>query len=65
MEPSEIAGARVINISVRNSGFKIPPILNEPIGAHGNYVGDESVFRTIFKPKQNQSQKHTDTATSR
>jgi hypothetical protein len=49
----EIAGARVINISVRNSGFKIPPFLKGPIGAHGNYVGDESVFRTIFKPKQN------------
>jgi hypothetical protein len=61
----EIAGARVINISVRNSGFKIPPFLEGPSGAHGNYVGDESVFRTIFKPKQNQSQKHTDTAASR
>jgi hypothetical protein len=52
----DIAGARVVNISVRNSGFKIPPLLEEPIGAHGNYAQDETVFRTIFKPTQKQPQ---------
>jgi len=47
-----IAGVRVVNIPVRNSGFKIPPFLDGPVGAHGNYAGDTTVFRTIFEPKQ-------------
>lgn len=48
----EIAGVRVVNIPVRNSGFKIPPFLDGPVGAHGNYATDMTVFRTIFEPKQ-------------
>ncbi|WP_348263897.1 hypothetical protein P8935_05010 [Telmatobacter sp. DSM 110680] len=48
----DIAGVRVVNIPVRNSGFKIPPFLDGPVGAHGNYATDITVFRTIFEPKQ-------------
>jgi hypothetical protein len=45
-----IEGIRVVNLHVRNSGFKIPPFLVWPTGAHDNYVGNKKVLRVILKP---------------
>ncbi len=49
-EVPDIVGVRVVNIQVRNSGFKIPPFLAWPTGAHGNYAKNAGVLRVIFKP---------------
>ena len=46
----EIEGVHVVNISVRNSGFKIPPFLESPTGAHANYANNREVLRLILKP---------------
>jgi hypothetical protein len=45
-----IAGVRVVNLSVHNAAFRIPPILVSPTGAHANYAENRTILRTIFKP---------------
>ena len=45
-----IDGVNVVNIHVRNSGFKIPPFVVWPTGAHDNYAKNSKVLRVIFKP---------------
>jgi hypothetical protein len=49
-EVPAIEGVRVVNIPVRNSGFKVPPFLVWPTGAHGNYAKNQSILRVILKP---------------
>jgi hypothetical protein len=46
----DIEGVNVVNLHVRNSGFKIPPFFVWPTGAHGNYAKNSRVLRVIFKP---------------
>jgi hypothetical protein len=48
----QIGGVKVVNISVGNSGFKIPPFIVWPTGAHGNYADNKKVLRLIFKPSE-------------
>jgi hypothetical protein len=45
-----IEGADVVNIHVRNSGFKIVPFLVSPNGAHANYAKNKKILSRIFKP---------------
>ncbi|MFZ0689749.1 MAG: hypothetical protein WAM68_07950 [Acidobacteriaceae bacterium] len=45
-----IAGVHVVNLSVRNAAFRIPPFLVSPTGAHANYAQNRTILRTIFKP---------------
>ncbi len=47
-----IEGVNVVNLHVRNSGFKIPPFIAWPTGAHDNYAKNRRVLRVIFKPTQ-------------
>ena len=46
----QIEGVHVVNISVRNPGFKIPPFLESPTSAHANYAKNREVLRLILKP---------------
>jgi hypothetical protein len=48
----DIDGVHVVNIHVRNAGFKIPPFIAWPTGAHDNYAKNSAVLRVIFKPTQ-------------
>ncbi|HTW46555.1 MAG TPA: hypothetical protein VMD92_01330 [Acidobacteriaceae bacterium] len=45
-----LASVRVVNLRVRNAGFKIPPFFVWPLGAHDNYAENRKVFRVIFSP---------------
>lgn len=49
-EVPEIEGVHVVNITVRNSGFEIPPFLESPTAAHANYARNREVLRMILKP---------------
>jgi hypothetical protein len=49
-EVPEIEGVHVVNIPVRNSGFKIPLFIESPTGAHANYAKNREVLRVILKP---------------
>ena len=46
----KIDGVHVVNITVRNSGFKLPPLLESPNAAHANYAKNREVLRMILKP---------------
>jgi hypothetical protein len=43
-----LPSVRVVNLRVRNAGFKIPPFFVWPLGAHDNYAENRKVFRVIF-----------------
>jgi len=45
-----IAGVHVVNLSVRNAAFRIPPFLVSPTGAHANYAENRKILSVIFKP---------------
>lgn len=45
-----IAQVKVVNLHVRNPGFKLPPLLVWPTGAHDNYAENRRVLKVIFKP---------------
>lgn len=45
-----IDGVRVVNITVSNAAFKLPPLLVSPTGAHANYAQNRKILRTIFAP---------------
>jgi hypothetical protein len=45
-----LSTVRVINLRVRNAGFKFPPFFAWPLGAHDNYAENRKVFRVIFSP---------------
>jgi hypothetical protein len=45
-----IEGVDVVNIHVRNSGFKILPFLVLPNSAHANYAKNQKILSRIFKP---------------
>lgn len=49
-EVPKMEGVHVVNISVQNSGFKIPPFLESPTSAHANYAKNREVLRMILKP---------------
>jgi hypothetical protein len=49
-EVPQINGVHVVNITVRNSGFKLPPFFESPIAAHANYAKNREVLRMILKP---------------
>jgi hypothetical protein len=49
-EVPQIDGVHVVNITVRNSGFKLPPILESPTAAHANYAKNREILRMILKP---------------
>jgi len=49
-EVPQIDGAHVVNITVRNSGFKLPPFLESPTAAHANYAKNREILRMILKP---------------
>lgn len=49
-EVPQIDGVHVVNITVRNSGFKLPPLLESPTAAHANYAKNREVLRMILKP---------------
>ena len=49
-EVPEIEGVHVVNIPVHNSGFKIPPFIESPTGAHANYGKNRKVLRLILEP---------------
>ena len=49
-EVPPIEGVHVVNISVRNPGFKIPPFLESPTSARANYAQNKEVLRRILKP---------------
>ena len=49
-EVPQIDGVHVVNIKVRNSGFKLPPFLESPTGAHANYAKNREILRMILKP---------------
>ena len=51
-EVPQIEGGEVVNITVQNSGFKLPPFLESPTGAHANYAKNRAVLRMILKPSQ-------------
>ena len=53
-EVPNIEGVHVVNIPVRNGGFKIPPFLAGPTGAHDNYARNAKVLGVIFKPSAKQ-----------
>jgi len=53
-EVPEIEGVHVVNIPVRNSGFKIPPFIESPTSAHANYAKNREVIRLILKPSAKQ-----------
>ena len=46
----QIDGVHVVNLTVRNSGFKLPPFLESPTAAHANYAKNREVLRMILKP---------------
>ena len=48
-EVPQIDGAHVVNITVRNSGFKLPPFLESPTAAHANYAKNREILRMILK----------------
>jgi hypothetical protein len=50
----QIEGVHVVNIPVRNSGFKIPLFIEPPTGAHANYAKNREVLRVILKPSPEQ-----------
>lgn len=45
-----IEGVKVVNIHVRNSGFKIAPFVVSPTSAHANYAKNQKVVSRILKP---------------
>jgi hypothetical protein len=45
-----LPSVRVVNLRVRNAGFKFPPFFAWPLGAHDNYAENRKVFRVIFSP---------------
>ena len=49
-EVPAIEGVHVVNIRVHNAGFKIPPFMESPTGAHANYGKNREVLRLILKP---------------
>jgi hypothetical protein len=49
-EVPQIDGIHVVNIRVKNSGFKLPPLLESPTAAHANYAQNEAILRMILKP---------------
>lgn len=49
-EVPQIAGVHVVNITVLNSGFKLPPIVESPTAAHANYAKNREGLRMILKP---------------
>lgn len=49
-EVPKIEGVHVVNVRVHNSGFKIPPFIESPTGAHANYAKNREVLRLILKP---------------
>lgn len=51
-EVPQIDGVRVMNITVRNSGFTLPPLLESPTAAHANYAKNREVLRMILKPSR-------------
>jgi hypothetical protein len=46
----DIEGVDVVNIHVRNSGFKIGSLLASPTSAHANYAKNQKVLSRILKP---------------
>jgi hypothetical protein len=53
-EVPQFPGVRVVNIPVRNAGFKIRPFLVGPTGAHANYAKNSKVLAVILKPTSKQ-----------
>jgi hypothetical protein len=53
-EVPQINGVDVVNIKVRNSGFKLGPLFESPIAAHANYANNREVLRMILKPSRQQ-----------
>jgi hypothetical protein len=49
-EVPQIDGIHVVNIRVKNSGFKLPPLLESPTAAHANYAQNQEILRMILKP---------------
>ena len=49
-EVPQIDGVHVVNITVRNSGFKLPPLVESPTAAHANYAKNREILRMILKP---------------
>jgi len=45
----DMEGVTVINLHVRNSGFKIAPLIVSPTSAHANYGKNQKILRRIFK----------------
>ncbi|HUB18225.1 MAG TPA: hypothetical protein VL990_06300 [Acidobacteriaceae bacterium] len=45
-----IGGVHVVNISVHNAAFRIPPLIVSPTGAHANYAENRKILRAIFAP---------------
>ncbi len=43
---------KVVNLHVCNSGFKLPPFLVWPTGAHDNYARNKKVLQVILKHKK-------------
>lgn len=46
----DVPPVRVVNLHVRNPGFKLPPLLVWPTGAHANYAENPRILRIIFRP---------------
>jgi hypothetical protein len=53
-EVPQIEGVHIVNIRVQNSGFKIPPLIESPTGAHANYAKNREVLRLILQPTPSQ-----------
>ena len=53
-EVPPIEGVHVVNILVRNSGFRFPPFIESPTGAHANYAKNREVLSHILKPSSGQ-----------
>jgi hypothetical protein len=51
-EVPQINGVHVVNIKVRNSGFKLGPLFESPTSAHANYANNREVLRMILKPSR-------------
>jgi len=45
-----IEGVNVVNLRVRNSGFRIAPFIVSPDSAHANYAKNQKILNRIFKP---------------
>lgn len=52
----DIEGVRVVNLRVRNSGFKIAPFIASPVSAHANYGKNQKIMSRIFKPNSTPEQ---------